>query len=557
MRAILGRALTALAVGTTGTCIALAAEIEAASRIDTVTVYPDGATVTRIIEADLPAGDSTLLAADFPLTLDSASLRVEGAGRLVIGSVDARRPRPQPTVGRPDIEKRIEALRDERALLDDRIGAAAARRKFAETFAAESPKGIGEKGEARPLSEWRAAFAAVADEVAAADTITREAKLRQRDIDREIARFAAETKATPPRKMEVRIDLAAEAPTRASLKISYSVRGARWSPLYDARLDTGTKERKPALELTRRAEIMQQTGEDWSDVALAVSTVRTAKGGNAPELASLVVKYPEPPRPMAKAAEGMRARTAAPAGRPDSLAAVPPPPAAPAQEREAAIEAGGFQVVFRIPGRISVAVGEGSRSLRIASQKIAPDLLVRASPALDDAAYLEAAFKQSEEAPLLPGRVAVYRDGTFVGRGTMQLVPKDETVRLGFGVDEKVKVARGGQEIRGHGRHHFAFQDRRARVQDHGAQRPRRADRDHGGGPDPGERDRRRAGRAVAGEHAAYPARCARSPRRARLELHGSARRAARDQARLAGALAGRQDHRVRVGEAVRRVYRS
>jgi uncharacterized protein (TIGR02231 family) len=439
MKPVIGSVLTAFAVWTTAVGAASAAEIAAASRIDAVTVYPDGATVTRIVEADLPAGDSTVLAADFPLTLDPASLRVEGAGRLVIGSVDARRPRPPPTAGRPDIERRIEALRDERGLLDDRIAAAAARRKFAETFAAESPKGIGEKGEARPLSEWRAAFAAVAEEVAAADTIVREAKLRQRDIDREIARFEAETRATPPRKMEVRIDLSAEAPTRATLTVSYSVRGARWNPLYDARLDTGTRERKPTLELVRRAEILQQTGEDWADVSLSVSTVRTAKGGSAPELSPLIVKYPEPPRPVAKPAEDMRPRAAAPAARPEALASMPPPPA---QEREAAVETGGFQVVFRIAGRIGIAAGDGSRSVRIGSRTVAPDLHVRATPALDDAAYLEASFRQTDEAPLLPGRVAVYRDGTFVGRGAMRLVPKDETVRLGFGVDEKVKVAR-------------------------------------------------------------------------------------------------------------------
>jgi uncharacterized protein (TIGR02231 family) len=67
---------------------------------------------------------------------------------------------------------------------------------------------------------------------------------------------------------------------------------------------------------------------------------------------------------------------------------------------------------------------------------------VRTAPALDAAAYLEASFKQAEEAPLLPGRIALYRDGIFVGRGEMALTPKDETVRLGFGVDDKIKVAR-------------------------------------------------------------------------------------------------------------------
>ena len=43
----------------------------------------------------------------------------------------------------------------------------------------------------------------------------------------------------------------------------------------------------------RRAEITQTTGEDWSNVALNVSTVRTARGGNAPELNSLIVQYPQ------------------------------------------------------------------------------------------------------------------------------------------------------------------------------------------------------------------------------------------------------------------------
>jgi uncharacterized protein (TIGR02231 family) len=42
----------------------------------------------------------------------------------------------------------------------------------------------------------------------------------------------------------------------------------------------------------------------------------------------------------------------------------------------------------------------------------------------------------------LPGRVALYRDGIYVGRGQMALTPKDETVRLGFGADDKVKITR-------------------------------------------------------------------------------------------------------------------
>lgn len=427
--------LAALAVTPAG-----AADLGVTSAVDAVTVYPDGASVTRVITLDLPAGDNTLVAKDFPLTLDASSLRVEAeaGAKLTIGAIDTRPPRPVPPANLSEIDKRIEALKDERANWQGAIVAAEARRKFAERFAESSPAGLGEKGEARPLAEWRAAFAAVSEEVAAADTAIRDAQRKQREIDREIARLESERAAKPPAKLEVRIDLAAQAATRATLRVTYAVRNARWTPLYDARLDTGARDRKPALELVRRAEIVQTSGEDWSNVTLGVSTVRTTRGGNAPELKSLIVQYPQPPRPVA-------------AGNASDLAYSPRSMPAPvpqlakrerADEQEAAVEANGFQVTFKIPGRVSIGAADGAKSLRISTATIAPDLVVRSAPVVDPTAFLEASFKQAEDAPLLPGRVSIYRDGGFVGRSQMTAAGKDETVRLGFGADDKVKVER-------------------------------------------------------------------------------------------------------------------
>ena len=418
---------------------AQAADIEATSAVDAVTVYPDGASVTRLITLDLPSGDNTLVAKDFPLTLDPSSLRVEGeaGAKFTIGAIDTRPPRAAPPVNLPELDKRIEALKDERANLGGAISAASARRKFAERFAETSPAGLGEKGEARPLAEWRAAFAAVAEEVASADTAIRDAERKQRDIDREIARLESDRATRPPNKLEVRIDLAAASAAKATLRVTYAVRQARWAPLYDARLDTGTKDRKPGLELVRRAEITQTTGEDWSNVALAVSTVRTARGGNAPELNSLIVQYPQPPRPLAAGAASDMARP-----RSMPAPAMAESLAKRADEQEAAVEVGGFQVTFRIPGRVSLGASEGAKSLRVSTATIAPDLAVRAVPVRDPTAFLEARFVQGEDAPLLPGRVSIYRDGVFVGRGQMTSASKGEPVRLGFGADDKIKIER-------------------------------------------------------------------------------------------------------------------
>jgi uncharacterized protein (TIGR02231 family) len=433
---VLGAALPAMP--------ARAADLNATSAIDTVTVFPDGASVTRVMTLDLAAGDTTVVAKDFPLTLDKSSLRVEGeaGAKLTIGAIDARPPRPVPPADLPELDRRIEALKDARADLDGAIAAANARHKFAERFAEASPAGLGEKGEARPLTEWRAAFSAVAEEIAAADTAIRDAERKQRDIDREIARLQADRAAKPPSKLEVRIELASSEATRATLRVTYSVSHARWTPLYDARLDTGTKDRRPALELVRRAEITQSTGEDWSNVALGVSTVRVARGGSAPALGTLLAQYPQlkQDKPMSSlAVDALRSRQmelAAPAP------AAAEPPAQKAEEQQAMADVAGFQVTFRIPGRVSLSASEGAKSLRISSAMIAPELAIRAAPVVDPTAFLEASFKEAEDAPLLPGRVAIYRDGAFVGRGRMDAAAKDETVHLGFGADDKVKIER-------------------------------------------------------------------------------------------------------------------
>jgi len=428
-----------------------AADVDATSSIDSVTVYPDGATVTRVIALDLASGDSTLVAKDFPLSLDPSSLRVEGeaGAKLTIGTIDARPPRAAPPVNLPELDKRIEALGDQRADLQGAIDSAVARRKFAQRFAEASPAGLGDKGEARPITEWRAAFTAVAEETATADTAIRDAARKQREIDREIAQLEAERAAKPPSKLEVRIDVASTTATKATLRVTYAVRNARWLPLYDARLDTGAKDRKPQLELVRRAEITQSTGEDWSNVTLGVSTVRIGRGGSAPELNSLVAQYPQEPRPRVL---GAVTDTAMPAAAPMQRKMEAPSLAAKAadgsdireraDEQQAVAEIGDFQATFKIPGRVSLGAAEGAKSLRIAAMTVPADLAVRAAPVMDPTAFLEASFKQPDDTALLPGKVAIYRDGVFVGRGKISASAKDDIVRLGFGADDKVRIER-------------------------------------------------------------------------------------------------------------------
>ena len=424
--------------------MASAAEFDLPSRVEAVTVFPDGASVTRRFAVELPAGDHVLVLGDLPLTADPGSLRVAGAGeaKLVVGSVDARQPQ---RFERPDPERvqRLEALRDERLGLDDRIGAERLRKRAAEALVAGPTLAGGERG--LDVAQARQAFAAAMEETAAADRAIRQAEQRQRLLDREIATIEAALRQQPPQRLEARISVEAGAPYRGELTVTYAVRGARWAPVYDARLVTVGA--KPALELVRRAEIRQETGEDWRDVNLTVSTARVARGSAAPQLASMILRFQEP-RP-GRASDAMGSGYAAP----PAPTVMPAPPIAeseqrmrrpaaprPVEEQEAVADTGGFQASFAIPGQSTIASGPGSRALRVASVTVEPQLISRATPSVDTTAFLQAQFKYAGDVPLMPGRVSLYRDGMFAGRTQLAAATRDETVTIGFGPDDLVSI---------------------------------------------------------------------------------------------------------------------
>jgi uncharacterized protein (TIGR02231 family) len=254
--------------------------------------------------------------------------------------------------------------------------------------------------------------------------------------------------ATAPRR-DVMVGVEAADSLEGTLRLTYRVSGASWTPTYDARLDTGSSDRKPSLELVRRATVQQKTGEDWTGVTMTVSTVRAARGTAAPDVQPLIVNLYDPTyaarRDMPSVVMAAPAPGAPAAAREEALSNLQSArKAAPVQAtvETAVSESATFQSAFRVTGPVTLAADGVQRNLVLASRKLDPALLVRTAPALDDTAYLEASFVNDEDAPLLPGLVQLQRDGTYVGRGRIGLVAPGEKADLGFGADDKVKVTR-------------------------------------------------------------------------------------------------------------------
>src|SRR6202041_3471156 len=125
----------------------------------------------------------------------------------------------------------------------------------------------------------------------------------QQELEAAQARLsAAELGTAKPKKVafvEVAVDVEARAATEAEIDLTYHVSGASWRPLYDLMLD-GER-----LNVSYLAEITQQTGEDWPEVALVLSTTRPGQSQTLPELSPWYVGRPQPPRaPKARMLRG-------------------------------------------------------------------------------------------------------------------------------------------------------------------------------------------------------------------------------------------------------------
>jgi uncharacterized protein (TIGR02231 family) len=449
------RTLTiALLLGVSGSA-AFAVDIEATSAVDAVTVFPQGAEITRIAKVSVDKGDHVLIFRDLPAEAVEGSIRVEGnaTGKLEIGSVDTRRlfvPQADAAANeseRRNIERDLEAQRDQKATLDAQVRGAETQNKLIEKLAElpsrPAPAAGSEKGE-----DWTAILGLIATGTADAQRALLDAQVKMRDVDRKIQDLENKLGELEPAQIErteAKVFLSAQSPLEADVTIRYQVVSASWTPLYDVRLATGSKTASPKLDLIRRAAITQSSGEAWDNVALTLSTTRPSAGASAPELFPLTVDFEPEMKPMAAPAPMMRGRDEAVGGAmEDGLAAEAQPPRpvmmAKVAQRQAAIIVAPFQALYAVPGRLAIPTTGEAKRVQLLTEAIAPELAVRTVPKQDAKAYLYAKFALPKGSPLLPGEVSLFRDGTFVGTGRLPLLSPSEEHELGFGVDDLVKV---------------------------------------------------------------------------------------------------------------------
>lgn len=436
---------------------ALAAALPVESRISAATVYLDRAVVTRHAHTPLSAGETDVVFERLPAGLLDASLQVSARGSAAVTLIDvtARQTYVEATIDPRvrSIEEELKALQRQDADLKGRLALFDQQRALLSRIEAAAttppPRDAAVSGAKPGFDEWQKLLTFQFENLSriASD---QETVVRQReDLAAKTAALEAQLNLMRSRQSAARsfktVTVRVSAATAGSLDVSlsYAVPGASWSPSYDARLNT----EKRIIELGYFGSVRNGTGEDWSAVALTLSTARPSQGGGAPTLPPWIVDvYRAMPYPAlslgrssAKVAFESRAGAVAQAS---ALADKAEEEMKDAQFAMAAIESGTTRATFRVSNPVTLPSDNAAQRVPITRTELPASLHYESTPKLIEAAFLSASVSNVTDFPFLAGPVNTFLDDNFVATSPMKTIMPREKFDLAFGADDGISVKR-------------------------------------------------------------------------------------------------------------------
>ncbi len=388
-----------MVIGFLATSFVVAAAVDAP--ISAVTVFSDRAQVTRSVELRISGAERVELPV-LPERADVNTVRVDvqGAGASV-ERVDVEQVLPEaiPADEARKLLAEIEALDARRSLVEQQLQAW---RTQASTLMQLTPTEPEEPLRPAPKldsSGWTATMSFLSDRLARAQSRARELESTHASLQRDRQRLAERARLLGGARREggwrVVPTVRGNGGT-VTVQMSYFVGPARWTPTYDLQLAPERGE----VQVSFAGLVSQESGEDWSNARLTLSTAVPATATEMPKLASWKLGERERfiPTPAPKHA-GIR----------------PPPPAPPLpreveeeeflRQRLYAVAGGGPTVGARMPPQRGGA--------RPQAKAYAPAPAPMAASEADDYAYAESE-RYAESAPSAPPPAAFMNESTDV-----------------------------------------------------------------------------------------------------------------------------------------------
>ncbi len=432
-----------------------AAEIVVDSHVRAVTVYNDRATLTRSAKVEIPAGAHTLVFKGIPLNIYTDSLRAQGASSadVVFGALEHKRDSSEDYIvpKEKELNAQIEKLEDENKLHQADKSSLFSAKTFLENIGRTAS--LRENEEIAKLELNPEAWGGAADSLTMKLSENLKADLaldiKIRDNKRKIENLRNELRGLRTgQKQSYSVSLPFESSNATTLDVDllYQISNVGWQPIYDARLDVNSGK----LDLVQYGSLWQRTGEDWEDVKLTLSTAQPSRGAGLPDLSTHWVSLYQQRQRINENARSVLGAVGggAPMTTFKSMAMEDKMEMDSAQEpREASFQSAqinteGFVGEYVIPGPVDVKADGTRAKVLIGNFETENTLEVQVKPQMSAQGYLVAKAELKGEAPVLPGKVSLFRDGAYIGQSYTEMLRPGDEAQLAFGIDDNISVTR-------------------------------------------------------------------------------------------------------------------
>ena len=203
---------------------------------------------------------------------------------------------------------------------------------------------------------------------------------------------------------EVIVSLSSAITQNINLTVVYFTKNAGWTPIYDIRVDDISK----PVKLSYKAEVFQNTGNDWKNIKIKLSTNNPSKSNTQPVIKPWTLHFINYDNSSSKDGKN-KSRTSH---------------------------------VFAVKNKHSIPSDGKNHSIIIKKHSLNAEYEYFAVPKLDKKVYLTARISDWEKYNLLNGKSNLFFKGTFIGDAVLDLNTASDTIDISLGEDKNIVIER-------------------------------------------------------------------------------------------------------------------
>jgi len=434
--------------------------IKVKSTIENVTVFLTGGEIQRSTSTNLKKGRNKIVFTGISTVIDDKSIQFSSTKSLNLVSVSSE----IDYIHRTDENSRITTLKDSVELLQDQI---VDLRNEKSAYLSEKQlleKNTSIKGEQQNLSveELKAMAIYFRERMTEINKKNTYYDLKIRTLNNLITRYNSQLNELNYKALvksnQVIIIVDSEIDQKADLNLKYIVSNCGWQANYDL-LANNLQEQ---ITLKYKAKVYNNTGNDWTDVALFLSTSDPNLSASAPNLAPWFLDYQSLKNGASDDYDGkayvvpqnrgykkfyQNANAPGILQNLDGVGFYDNNQTSNPQDLEANLKFTNIEVsqlsrTFKIEKSYSIPSDSKPYIVEITTHNLNASFSHKAVPKLDQDAFLLANIVGWESLDLVPGPTQVYFSNAFVGQSYINTSNVSDTLRLSLGRDLKVPVFR-------------------------------------------------------------------------------------------------------------------